>query len=144
MRAIPTADADGDTSLRDQVDRFFSEAWVWPEAKEDVVAIPIDVLETEDDLIVKASLPGLRSSDVTIEVNQGILTITGIYRDDYADELGTWHLQERRAGLTQRSILLPVPVNEDIARARLRDGVLTVTLPKVARSSRRRIEVQTE
>jgi HSP20 family protein len=142
--AAANTPTDADTPLDERVEHFFSEAWVWPEAKEEPVAIPVDVLETEDDLLVKASLPGLRTADVTIEVNQGMLTITGIYRDDHLDEQGAWHLRERHVGLTQRAILLPVPVNEDAARARLRDGVLLVRLPKVARSSRRRIEVSTD
>ncbi len=105
-------------------------------------ALALDVAETEDKFIVKASLPGISPDDLDITFTDNVLTIKGEIKQEQDIEEGKYHLRERRYGMFQRSIALPVPVNADKIEATYKDGVLTLSIPKVEEIKPKKISVK--
>ena len=97
------------------------------------IVIPIDVLDNGTEIVVKASLPGVRPEDVVITVLDDLLTIKAEVLED-SDTRGAIYLQhERKITAFTRSLSLPVPVNPEKAEAKYKNGVLTLLLPKSSR-----------
>lgn len=118
-------------TLREAMDRLFDDAFTRPINMGSVSTMPaIDMYQNEDDLIVKASLPGLTKDDVDITVTENILTLRGEYKTDEDDAGKSYHIREQRHGIFERSIGLPTDVEVDKAKAEFEHGVLTITLPK--------------
>lgn len=94
---------------------------------------PVDLQETEDRYIVTAELPGIRQEDLHVAFDAGVLTLSGLRRERERErKCEEYHRVERGHGSFNRSFHLPLPVDGDAITADLRDGVLTVTCPKVA------------
>lgn len=93
--------------------------------------LKLDLYEKGDSLVVTAALPGVKPEDVNVEEREGILTIQASSSREEESERYGWRIQERRYGSWQRSVRLPVEVKGDKAQAELKDGMLTITLPKV-------------
>jgi HSP20 family protein len=102
----------------------------------------LDVEETDDTIIVRAELPGLRSNDFAVDATANRVTIRGEKGDEHEERGRGFHRMERRYGSFVRSIALPCEVDPDRATARYRDGVLTMSLPKTEASKARRIRVE--
>jgi HSP20 family protein len=103
----------------------------------------VEVLQRGNDLVVRADLPGLRREDVHVEIDDGMLTVSGERRyQSEGDEEGVYH-SERSYGRFSRTIPLPPGTDEEAVQARFTDGVLEVTLPLPQEQSRaRRIDVR--
>lgn len=130
-------------SLRDAMNSLLQESFVRPggPAGATTAALPLDICETEQDYVVKASLPGMKPEDVQITVHGDTLTIRGETRAEDEKSGATWHLRERRHGVVHRTVALGVPVDTEQANARFDNGVLTLTLPKSAAARPRQIKV---
>lgn len=102
---------------------------------------PVDLYETDDEVVVKASLPGVQPDETEISVTGRFLTIKGERKEEDAEEKSNYFRQERRYGAFQRSLRLPVRVDAEQADATLDEGVLTVRLPKAAESRAKTIPV---
>jgi HSP20 family protein len=100
----------------------------------------LDVRETEDEYLVMVDLPGVQSQDVSIEVRDQVLTISG---SRAPVETGDARLLERPYGSFSRSLTLPQEVDSDAIAADYRDGVLELRIPKPAGSKPKRIEIGT-
>ncbi|MEE7493799.1 Hsp20/alpha crystallin family protein [Methylobacterium oryzae] len=96
----------------------------------------VELVESDGALRVSAELPGLDEEDVELLIADGVLTLKGEKRAETTDK-GRGY-SERSYGRFERSIALPVPVEEDRAEATFRNGVLTVTLPRAAEAPERR------
>jgi HSP20 family protein len=107
-------------------------------------ALALDVMEAEDAFQVKASLAGINPDDLDITLTDNVLTIKGEIKEQDAIDEGKYHLRERRFGIFQRSIALPVPVNADKIEATYKDGVLTLNIPKVEEVKPKRINIKTK
>lgn len=103
--------------------------------------LALDVSETEANVLVRASLPGFRKEDVHIEVNDGVLTITAERSEETETKNERFYRKERRSGTLTRKIVLPDSVSEGETKAELKDGVLTLTLPKTPERQPRKIQV---
>ncbi|HXH05709.1 MAG TPA: Hsp20/alpha crystallin family protein [Vicinamibacterales bacterium] len=101
---------------------------------------PVDVYETDDRYVLTAELPGLTRADITLETREGELTLRGERRDAAAAS-GAYVQLERGQGPFVRTFVFAEPIDADRIHAELRDGVLTVTVPKAARPQPRRIAV---
>ena len=103
----------------------------------------MDVRETSDSVVVLADLPGIDPDNIEVVAKEGQLQIKGQTRREERREEAGVHVQERREGSFFRAIPLPAEVRPNEARARYRDGVLEVTLPKEKTTSvgQRRIKV---
>lgn len=94
------------------------------------LTFPVDLSETENEVVVKAVLPGIRPEDVELTVNEGVLTVRGEARGETTEEKENFYRREIRYGSFARSLPLPTRVNQDQAEAEFKDGILTVHLPK--------------
>ena len=103
---------------------------------------PVDLYETDDEVVVKASLPGVQPDETEISVTGRFLTIKGERSEEDAEEQPNYFRQERRSGAFQRVLRLPVRVDSEQADATLDEGVLTVRLPKAADSRAKTIPVK--
>jgi len=118
-------------TLREAMDRLFDDAFTRPLSLSGVSAMPnLDVVETNDEIVVKAALPGLKADDVQITVTGDTLTLRGEFKQETENGDATYHLRERRTGSFERTISLPVDVQTEKAKADFENGVLIVTLPK--------------
>ncbi len=135
-------------SLRDAMDRLFAESFIQPRfispLREGMGQLALDVLETENDIIVKAAVPGLKPEDIDVTVVGDTLTIKGETKEETKQEKDNYLLQERRYGAFQRSLTLPMGVQADKAQADFENGVLTLTLPKVEEVKPKQIKVGTK
>lgn len=122
--------------------RLFDDAsWRRPEGA--VWAPPVTVAETADALIFTAELPGLDEENVSIELENDVLTISGEKTEERTegDEERNYHLWERAYGSFRRSFTLPRSVSGADATARFERGVLEIRLPKAPEAKGRKIEI---
>lgn len=91
----------------------------------------LDVVETEKTVEVKAELPGLDKKDVEVTLDRGLLVIKGEKKEEKEEKGKYYHRVERHQGTFCRTVRLPAEVREEKIEASFKDGVLTVTLPKV-------------
>ena len=102
----------------------------------------IDVVQNADAFVLYAELPGMRKEDVTIEIEDGRLTLAGERTRPSGWEDAESHRWERTFGTFRRAFNLPRNVDAGAATARFEDGVLTLTLPKHETARTRRIEIE--
>jgi HSP20 family protein len=102
---------------------------------------PMDLVEAEDHFTLKADLPGLTEGDVSIEVQDGTLTISGERRAEHEQTERGWYRIERSFGSFNRSLTLPDGVDADRIEASFEHGVLEVRIPKPEERKPRRIEI---
>ncbi len=118
-------------TLREAMDRLFDDSFTRPFGLMDGGRSPaVDMYQTDDDVIVKAALPGIKAEDVQIQVTGDRLTIKGEIREKNETQEKNYHIREQRWGAFERSLPLPAAVVSDKAQAEFEDGILTVTLPK--------------
>jgi HSP20 family protein len=134
-------------SLRSAFDRMFDEARpfravVGGENGGGGAYFPLDVFETGDEIVVKASLPGVKPEDIDISVHGDVLTIKGESKAETEEKAQNWYRRERRYGAAVRQISLPGEVSADKAQATFEDGVLRLTLPKSESAKPKTIKVQ--
>jgi HSP20 family protein len=101
----------------------------------------MDLVETADNYLLKADLPGMKQEDVALEFNDGMLTISGERKAEYERKEKGFFRLERSMGKFSRALTLPDGIDPDKIRAEFHDGVLEVTIPKPEERKPRRIEV---
>ena len=103
----------------------------------------VNVEETKDEMLLSAELPGLGHDDVSIELENNVLTISGEKNEERTegDEERRYHLWERRYGAFQRSFTLPRTVSAEDIQANFDNGILTIRMPKVAEAKTRKIAI---
>lgn len=104
---------------------------------------PMDLVEAEDQFLLRADLPGLGESDVNIEVNDNVLSISGERKAEHERHERGWYRLERQTGRFSRSLTLPEGVDADGVSASFDRGVLEVRIPKPAQRKPRRIAIST-
>jgi HSP20 family protein len=102
---------------------------------------PMDLVEVDDHFVLKADLPGLRDEDVSIEVQDGTLKISGERKEEHEQSERGWYRIERSFGSFARSLSLPDGIVADGIKAEFHDGVLEVRIPKPEERKPRRIEI---
>ena len=105
--------------------------------------LPMDIEETANHYLISADLPGVNPENISIDMHDGILTISAESKEDTRSENGRVVLQERRFGKFSRSMRFPVAVNPDGIEASYNDGVLRVEVAKAAEAQPRKINVKT-
>ena len=101
----------------------------------------MNVYAGENDVLVEAELPGYDPKGIDVSVVQNTLTVRG-ERSDEADDGRNYHRRERASGKFVRSMELPFNVDAEAVEAQLRNGILTVRLPRVVEERLRKIEVK--
>lgn len=90
----------------------------------------VDVTETKDEIVVRAEVPGMSSEDITVTLQDNVLTLRGEKKQEKTEKEAAFHRLERSYGSFVRSFTLPTLVQSDKVKAAYKDGVLTITLPK--------------
>ncbi len=103
----------------------------------------INLTEAGDNLHVRAELPGVNPESLDISVIEGRLIITGERKIEEGDQKTSYHRREREAGIFRRTISLPMKVDSGKVSANMKNGVLTITLPKSEEAIPRKITVKT-
>ena len=120
-------------TLREAMGRLFDDAFTRPLSIRDgwsIASPAIDMYQTENEVVVKASIPGMKTEDVQINITGDVLTLQGEVKQEEERKDKAWHIREQRFGSFERSIALPTTVKTDKAEAVFENGVLTITLPK--------------
>jgi HSP20 family protein len=121
-------------NLNDTLDRLFEtplQAW----------APALDVHEDKDKFTVTLELPGLKREDISVQIEDGSLVITGERKEETVSEGTEVHRRERYYGKFARALTLPVAVAADQVKANYKDGVLAITLPKAEEAKPKSIDV---
>ncbi|MCI0552318.1 MAG: Hsp20/alpha crystallin family protein [Anaerolineae bacterium] len=130
-------------TLREAMDHLFDNAFTRPLSLRDGWSAPaIDMYQTDDEIVVKASLPGFKANDVQINITGDVLTLKGEMKHEDEKKGKAWHMREQRWGSFQRSVTLPITVVADKAKADFENGVLTITLPKAEEAKPKTITVK--
>jgi HSP20 family protein len=136
------------------IDRFFGRSWpsLWHRNEASLLddlfefkgqRIPsLDVIDRDDDIFVRAEIPGIDKKDLNVSITDNLLTIKGQSSSDKKEEKGDYHRHEISKSSFARSVTLPGSVDSSKAIANLKDGILEITLPKVESSKRHKITVQ--
>lgn len=122
-------------TLREAMDRLFDDAFTSPfsvmrDGGSNWSSPAIDMYQTDNDVVVKAAMPGIKADEVQINVTGDILTIQGEVKHEEEKNDKSWHIREQRWGAFERSVRLPTGVVADKAKADFDNGILTITLPK--------------
>jgi len=138
------------SSVREVMDRFFdvglprhNHLWKLWEQPDGLLSPALDMYETPDTIVVKASLPGVKPEEVEISITGNTLTIKGEIKSEEKVEEEDYYHQERRYGSFCRSVGLPSALKTDKANAVFGDGVLTLTIPKAEEIKPKTIKVET-
>ena len=133
------------STMRSEMDRLWNrvmEDWSLPAVFAKGWAPMADISETKDKLIVKAELPGLDPEDIKLSLSGNLLTIEGEKKKEKEEKDEQHYYLERYSGAFQRSFRLPVEVREDKIEAKFDKGVLTITMPKTAKSQKKEIKIR--
>jgi HSP20 family protein len=135
---------EGALALRDDFDRWLGRLLDEPASGGFGLIPSAEVRETHDTAIVTVEVPGLSRDDLSLTITPEGLVVRGQKREDRQDRRADVYVAERRYGSFVRTIPLPAGLDVDRADARVANGVLTVTFPKVdARPGTRRIAIKT-
>ena len=104
--------------------------------------IPLDVVEKDGDLVVRASVPGVEPADIKVNIEDGVLTIRAETKEETAHAESEYLRRERRTGSFFRAVQLPDTVDQGNVESEYANGVLTITLPKSETSKARDIAVK--
>mgnify|MGYP001115298556 CR=1 FL=1 len=130
------------TALQTEVNRLFSRAGTGGDVAERQSWTPsIDVIETDDSIKLKAELAGMDPKDISIEVQDNVLTVSGERRFQEEVKEDKYYRIERRYGSFSRSLALPQTVNEEGIEAKYENGVLEVVVPKAEIAKPKKISV---
>jgi HSP20 family protein len=133
-------------SLREAMDRLFEKSvirpragWLAPAGAE---SLAVDMYETDEEVVVKTAVPGIKSEDIDVSITGDVLTIKGETKAEEKVEKANYIRQERRYGVFSRSLSLPSTVVADKATAEFENGVLILTLPKAEEVKPKTIQVK--
>ncbi len=158
-KSVQAVESNSSKNLRslDDMDKLFDQflsnrwmkpfSWQLPEfselAKRSELRVPnVNVIEKDDDLVVKAEVPGIEKKDIDISVTENTITIKGKTSKEEKEEKGDYHRCEISKASFSRTITLPSEVDVEGTKAKMSNGVLEVTLPKVETKKRHAIEVE--
>jgi HSP20 family protein len=136
-------------SLRDAMDRLFEESFIRPSwfFSRDVTggfnALPMDMYETPDELVVNMIVPGVKTEDVNLQFQDGRLSIDVNIPAPKLENV-TWHYRELGYGQYHREISLPFAIDTDKVEAVMQNGYLTLHLPKAEEVKPKKIQVKTK
>jgi HSP20 family protein len=129
-------------------DEFFGRSAMTPSLLDEswsAFSPRVDIVERDEELEISAELPGLDREDIDVSLSDDLLTISGEKRVEREEEKGSVYRTERSYGSFRRQVALPCEIEADQVKANFRNGVLTVTLPKVcAEEARKRIAVKSD
>lgn len=104
--------------------------------------LTIDVYQTDNDIVVKSTIAGVKPEDLDVSINNDMVTIRGDRKNEEKVESENYYYQECYWGTFSRSVILPIEVLADKAEATMKNGVLTIRLPKADTTKSKKIQVR--
>jgi HSP20 family protein len=137
------------SSLQSDMNRFFDAMFQTPAGGGQAAQLrrwtpAMDLAETEDAFVLRADLPGVSQEDVSIELEDTVLTVSGERKSDHENKGEGYYRVERAFGAFSRSLTLPKGVDAEAIAAQFTDGVLEVRIPKPEQRKPRRIAINGE
>jgi len=131
----------GNDDFEAMMDQFFRPTRLFDEETAGMVP-RMDVVEHENDFVIRTDLPGVKKEDIDVTFENGVLTISGETKAETEEKEGGEVIrQERRYGKYLRSLRLATPIDEKRVKANYKDGVLELTLPKAEEAKPKKITV---
>jgi HSP20 family protein len=128
--------------INDLFDETFGRPRAHPTANGSAVWFPpVDVLESRDSYLIRAELPGMKKEDFNLELQDGVLTLSGERKFEEPANGVEYHRIERSTGKFFRSFSLPQTVKNDEIKASFRDGILEVHVPKAEEAKPKQIAI---
>ncbi len=106
--------------------------------------LTIDVYQTANEVVIKSTIAGVKPEDIDISMTNDMITIKGKREKDEEIKEEDYYYQECYWGSFSRSVILPVDVEADKAKASMKNGILTVRLPKIEKVKTKKIEIEAE
>lgn len=136
-------------TLQDRINRMFNEAFAGSTDFEDEVGMSawrpaVDIFDTDNAIVIKAELPGIKKDDVSIDVKGNVLIIKGERFFDKETKEENYYRKERSFGKFQRSFTLPDAVNPEAIKANFKNGVLEIEVPKPEEKKPKQISINVE
>ncbi|NJN75076.1 MAG: Hsp20/alpha crystallin family protein [Synechococcaceae cyanobacterium RL_1_2] len=142
IRFSPFSDVQ---SVRHQLDRLFEDLTNAANLEEHNLWSPaVEIIDQEDKLTIKVCLPGIQREDIDVTATRHTLSISGEHQYSKSENEDKYYHSEFTYGKFVRNIKLPVPIQNDKVSAALKDGILTLTLPKVESMVDKAIKVKLE
>jgi HSP20 family protein len=130
--------------LTDRLNRLFDETWLhtvvpadWGEG-----SLAVDVSENEQELTVRASLPGFAEHEIEVHVDAGVLSIKARHEESHKEQQDRYYRRERVEGAVSRRVALPGVVSDAEVYAELDKGVLTIRIPRTEAAKPKKIEIK--
>ena len=124
------------------MDELISPSPITRSESDSLFAPPADIHETAEAFVVRMDLPGVAPADVKVSMTGDVLVVRGSRKEEKSENGNTRHRIERVHGSFERLFQLGAPVATDKIQAKVRDGVLEITVPKAESAKVREIEVQ--
>ncbi len=128
-------------SLQQALDSFRSSSWLTSGPSGGGSYPPMNVFRKGDDFIIITEVPGIKKSDLQVQVKGSTIRLSGSKAVTYPDKAGV-HRRERLSGRFDRAMTLPVEIDADRVKAECRDGILALYLPRAERDKPRSVQVQ--
>lgn len=117
--------------------------WEWPSWPESTLPAPkVDVVDRDNEILVRAEIPGVKKEDLEVSMTDNTVTIKGSTSHEEKEEKGDYYRHEISKGSFTRTVALPGDVDSDKCKTSFKDGVLELTVPKVEKAKRRTIKVE--
>jgi HSP20 family protein len=130
MKIIPFRKTREFYPILSMFDDFMNQMMPDDMDKPDVRGMAMDVMENDREFIIKANLPGIKKENVKVSVHENRLTIEAHQEEKKEENSGTIHRSERYSGTYLRSLYLPESVDSNNIKAKMEDGILSLTIPK--------------
>ena len=130
-------------TLSEENEPVKEKSWL-EEAETEEGQLTIDVYQTDQDIVIKSTIAGVKPEDIDISINNDMVTIRGKRTKDEQINAEDYYYQELYWGAFSRSVILPVEVDADRAKATIKNGILTIKLPKSEKIKTKKISVKPE
>ena len=127
--------------IRKEFDRLLEDFIPATAEREEILAPPVDVYETDSEVVVKAELPGVKKEDIDVTIKENSVYIKAERKEEREEKTENVHRVERFYGRIERIVPLPVEVKPEEAKAEYKDGVLEIRIPKVKVSKEAKVQV---
>jgi HSP20 family protein len=130
-----------ESSVRTREENSFSP--ISPSANEDGEGqLTIDVYQTDNDIVIKSTIAGVKPEDLDVSINSDMVTIRGERKNEEQISDENYYYQECYWGSFSRSVILPIDVVSEKAEASMKNGILTIRLPKADNTRTKKIQVR--
>lgn len=136
-------------SIHERMNRLFEDTLFRPKGMEEELtkgtwAPAVDIYETQNDIVLKAELPGLSQKDISVEVRENTLILKGEKKFEKEVKEENYHRIERSYGSFQRMFTLSDTIQQDKVKAKFKEGVLEIVMPKEEKAKPKLVKVDVE